>query len=479
MWDIKYRPVKFSEVLGQDGNAHLLKSRLQNGSAFDTSYIFAGGHGQGKTTLARIYARAMLCLDRGKDPEPCNQCDNCISILDGDPGAFSERDAASQGTIEHIRSIVDELPFSILNAPKRIYLFDEAHRMSPGAQDVLLKPIEEKKMVGVFCTTEPEKIRGPIRSRCEEYTIRKVTREDVLGRMRSVLERESVEFTDDAILIVIDHSGGHVRDVLNKLEMISQIGPITVENVREHLKLGVVSTYYEILLALSEPKKAIELVEQACERVSSEEVAAGIAEAAMNSYRLANGMFADFVYVDRELGHKVWSAYGAHVVRFADWFLRTRYPTSIGLIRDIVVLSESPNYTPPKGAPPPVVFATGGVATAPAPTQVAAPVSTPAPAATASAPAATPAAAAEVPAAPVEVEPVAEPASAAADLDKYDPPLTSVDAKLNLAKPRMADQGEVSLSIPGRGSVADKARIMLPDEWQRAFRDGWPGGSDG
>jgi len=476
VWDIKYRPVLFSEVLGQDGNAHLLKSRLRNGSAFDTSYIFAGGHGQGKTTLARIYARAMLCLDRSKeDPEPCNQCDNCTSILAEDPGAFSERDAASQGTIEHIRAIVDELPFSILNAPKRIYLFDEAHRMSPGAQDVLLKPIEEKKMVGVFCTTEPEKIRGPIRSRCEEYTIRKVTREDVLGRMRSVLERESVESTDDAILIVIDHSGGHVRDVLNKLEMISQIGPITVENVREHLKLGVVSTYYEILLSLSEPKKAIELVEQACERVSSEDVAAGIAEAAMNSYRLANGMFADFVYVDRELGHKVWSAYGAHVVRFADWFLRARYPSSIGLIRDIVVLSESPNYTPPKGAPPPVVFATG---VAPAQVASAPQASTPAAPAASMTPT-TPAAAVETPAAPVEATPVAEPVSAANELQNYDPPLTSVDAKLNLEKPRMASQVEKSLSIPGRGNITDDRRIMLPEEWRRDFRDGWPGGPNG
>ena len=78
MWDIRYRPKSFSEVLGQEGNVELLKSRLRKGTTFDTSYIFAGGHGQGKTTLARIYARAMLCLNLNQeDPEPCNECDNC------------------------------------------------------------------------------------------------------------------------------------------------------------------------------------------------------------------------------------------------------------------------------------------------------------------------------------------------------------------------------------------------------------------
>lgn len=358
MWDTKYRPLKFSDVLGQEGNIQLLKSRLKNGTSFDTSYIFAGAFGRGKTTLSRILARAMLCMNLDKsDPEPCNECDNCREILDEQPGAFSERDAASQGTIEHMRAIMEELPYVIANAPKRIYLFDEAHRMSVASQDVLLKPIEEKKMVGIFCTTETEKIRGAIRSRCEEYTIRKITREDILTRMHTILKAESVEFQDEAVYIVIDHSGGHVRDVINKLEMLSQLGPITVESVREYLHLSVVTLYYEILLNLDQPKKAIELLDRACEQAAPEDVAAGIAEAAMNSYRVANGMFADFAYVDKSLADQVFAKYKANVVRFAYWFLGSRYTTKLSLTRDIAVFSQTHGNLPVEGPSPPVVFA--------------------------------------------------------------------------------------------------------------------------
>jgi len=357
LWDTVYRPLRFADVLGQDGNVRLLKARLKNGTAFDTSYIFAGAFGRGKTTVSRIHARAMLCQDLDtSDPEPCNKCDNCTTILEEQPGPFTERDAASHGTVEHVRKIIEELPYVLENAPKRIYLFDESHRMSVAAQDVLLKPIEDKKMIGMFCTTEAEKIRGAIRSRCEEYTIRKVTRDEVLQRMRMILEKEEVKFEDDAVYIVIDHSDGHVRDVINKLEMISQLGDVTIDNVRSYLHLSVVTLYYQILLHLDDPKQTIELIDQACEMVTPEEVSAGIAEAAMNTYRVASGIYADFSFVDKGLAEKVHAKYGSDVVRFAYWFLGSKYTTKLSLVRDAVVFSQLPGNLPTDKPSPPVVF---------------------------------------------------------------------------------------------------------------------------
>ena len=353
MWDTKYRPLKFADVLGQDGNVQLLKSRLKNGTAFDTSYIFAGAFGRGKTTLSRIHARAMLCMDLDtSDPEPCNVCDNCTTILEDQPGPFVERDAASQGTIDHIRAIVQELDYVLPNAPKRINLFDEAHRMSIAAQDVLLKPLEEKRMVGMFCTTEASKIRGAIRSRCEEYTIRKVTREDVLGRMRMVLKTEGVDCEDDAILTVIDHSGGHVRDVLNKLEMVSQLGPVTLSSVRDYLHLSSVTLYYQLLLSLSDPSQSLELVDQLCEKVAPEEIGPGLAEAAMNTYRLAHKAHADFSFVDRSLAEQVYSQYGDDVVKYAYWFLDQKHTSKLSLARDVVLFSQSVGFLPTSVARP-------------------------------------------------------------------------------------------------------------------------------
>lgn len=336
MWDVRYRPARFSDVLGQTGAIQVLKARLKKGTALDTSYIFSGGHGQGKTTLARILARAMLCQQLTEDQEPCNQCDNCQAAMDESSAALIEMDAASKGKIEHARAIVDQLPFVILNAPKKVYIIDEAHRMSVDAQDVLLKPVEEKRLVGIFCTTEPEKIRGPIRSRCEEHPIRRITRDDVLKRMKWVLEQEKVEYQDDAVLTVIDHSGGHIRDILNKLEMVAQLGPVTLEAVREYLNLSVISTYYEILLALANPTVAIPLADSACDRVGPEAVLEGLAEAAMNSYRLAHGMFADFTFTDKELAAKVFATYGEATPKLAEHFLRSYRATRMGLLSDIL-----------------------------------------------------------------------------------------------------------------------------------------------
>ena len=462
MWDTRYRPLKFTDVLGQPGTVQLLKARLQKGTALDTSYIFSGGHGQGKTTLARIYARAMLCLNLDKsDPEPCNECDNCKAILLDQPGAFSERDAASQGTIENIRAIVDELPFSVFGAAKRVYLFDEAHRMSAGAQDVLLKPVEEKKMVGIFCTTEPDKIRGPIRSRCEDYTIRKITREDILVRMQYVLAQERVEYQDDAVLMIIDHSHGHVRDVINKMEMVAQLGPITVEGVREYLRLSVISLYYEILLSLNEPQKAISLVEQACERVSPEDVASGLAEAAMNSYRLSNGMFADFAYADRDLGRKVYAKYGAGTIVWAEYFLRSRYVSRISLLRDVLVLTQVPGNMPGETTGRPVLIPTATVQ---------APISEPLP---------TPNAVSqgEVSAqVPVEnSQPVSQVKPASAPV-KY---LTDLDHNFvpKLEKPRGPDSGPPpKLTYPGQSNDDLDKRQLDPDTWRREFELRWTEG---
>jgi DNA polymerase-3 subunit gamma/tau len=297
----------------------------------------------------------MLCLSLNKeDPEPCNECPNCKAFLEDSSQAYTERDAASQGTIEHVRKIVEDLPFAVLDAPKRIYLFDEAHRASKDAQDVLLKPIEEKVMVGMFCTTE--KIRGAIRSRCEEHTIRRVTREEILAWVKRVLQAERVEHEDEAVLTVIDYTGGHLRDVLNRLEMIYQGGDITLDRVREQLNLSMVSVYYEILLKLPvDLAGALALLDKVLDKVTAEEASTGLAEAAMNSFRLANKMAADFAFLDRALADKVAAMHQGQLVKVAEYFLRSRYSNQIGLVCDVATLF---NQLHAGGSPPPSVVQT-------------------------------------------------------------------------------------------------------------------------
>lgn len=475
MWDTKYRPLTFGDVLGQEGSVLVLKTRLAKGTALDTSYVFSGGHGQGKTTLARILARAMLCQNLSKEAEPCNECENCRDFLSETSLAYVEQDAASRGNVADVRAIVDDLPFAIFNAPKRVYLFDEAHRMSKEGQDVLLKPLEDKKMVGIFCTTEPTKLRGAIVSRCEEYAIRRITREDVLVRMKKILNAENIQHEDDAVLTVIDYSGGHVRDVLNRLEMISQAGEVTLGSVREYLHLNVVSTYYEILLALGDSKRALDLVEKALESVGAEEVSAGLAEAAMNSFRIAHGMHADFVYVDKTLGQQLWDQYGTGCIRLAEYFLRAKYATKVGLICDIVNLAG--------GIPTAATTLTAPVTVAAIPAPPVAPTASappilklvpdppPDPVSAAPAPVADPAPATKV--AGHGLRPDGVGSLGSSDVEAY----TAFDDKVvPIDKARGRGHQPVPSVFPQPDPQHDAAlRVLLPEEWRREFERTWPG----
>ena len=447
----------------------LLKVRLSKGTALDTNYIFSGGFGQGKTTIARILARALLCLNLDKaNPEPCNECDNCTGILRGSATAYVEQDAASGGTIDNIRAIVEDLPFAVFNAPKRVYVFDEAHRMSRDAQDVLLKPLEEKRMVGIFCTTEPEKIRGPIRSRCEEYSIRKITREDILVRMNRILDAEGVGHEDEGVLTVIDYSGGHVRDVVNRLEMVAQMGAVTLTNVREYLHLSVVATYYEILLALGEPSRAVSLVEDACERVSAEDVSAGLAEAAMNSFRLAHGMFADFVYVDKALAQKVYAVYGNATVKLAEFFLRSRFTSKVSLLCDILALQGGVPTPQATGFAPPIqVVAQNPVAPPIEAPSVVAPATTEAPVV------APTAAVAPVPPKPIQKSTDVRPdgignigSSDVAALTEFD------DKAVRVTRPRGRVNPTQVLSF-NTGKNPELSEVLTPEQWRREFEHLW------
>lgn len=458
MWDVRYRPMRFSDVLGQGGAVEVIQARLQKGTILDTSYLLSGGHGQGKTTLARLLARAGLCPNR-KDNEPCNECDNCHAAITKTSMAIVELDAASQGTVDNMRSIVEDLPFMVPGAPKRIYIVDEAHRMSRDAQDVLLKPIEDKEMVAIFCTTEPEKIRGPIRSRCEPHQITKVTREDILERMKWVLQQEKVDFEEDAVLTVIDFCSGHVRDVLNRLEMVAQLGPVTVQSVRDRLDLSINTTYFEILLALGDTPKAVRLVEHACDRVGSEDVSTGLAESAMNAFRLANGMHADFAVVDRQLATLAHQQYGNDaLLRLASFFLQNYRPTKIGLVCDVIRCAQG---VPAAAAVTTVVTPVAVVAPAQASVQAAPAQAAPAQAAPASSPSPV--------AAPTPTKPPPAPKPPAEE------PYTELDGQIADRKmPRGSLRSPVApyafRGTEGNGKSPDR-RLIPSAQWRLEFEE--------
>ncbi len=338
MWDILYRPKRFADVLGQAGTVAVLRARLRNGEALDTSYLLKGGAGQGKTSIARIFARAILCPNRDPETqEPCDACDSCRDVLADTSPAFSERDAATQGTVEHVRGILEDLPFAVQGATKRIYLFDECHRMSAPAQDALLKVIEEKRLMGIFCTTDETKVQGPIRSRCEEHTIQKVSLDLIFTKMQTVLVEQKVGYDPDAVKAVIASCKGHVRSVYNALETLAQTGDITVESVRDFLGLHLLELYYDILLSLGDQAQLCTLIETACDRVSPDEVAAGLAGVALATYRRAMRLPVENLITSPHKAQALVDMYGVGVIRLAEFFSRLRPQSMTSLLSELLL----------------------------------------------------------------------------------------------------------------------------------------------
>ena len=292
--DTKYRPVKYADVLGQEAAASVLRQYVKEGKGFHQSYVFCGQHGSGKTTLGRILARALLCTSP-VDGEACDQCTSCTTLLSGDSHeCFEELDAASKSKKEDLERIVNDVSYSSFSGQRRIYLFDEAHQLSKKALDVLLKPMEdsvhaseEKQLVVIFCTTEPEKMTSTIFSRCAPaFVIRTVSAEGIGARLAEVCQKEGIQADLDALITIAEIEECHIRDALKTVEGVSMLGPITKASVFGYLQLGANDQALDLLLALgTDLPQAIELSARLAVDVSPSSAYERLAEASMCAYR--------------------------------------------------------------------------------------------------------------------------------------------------------------------------------------------------
>ena len=232
----KYRPQKFSEVIGQEHVTRTLRNALEQ-QRIAQGYIFSGHRGIGKTTVARILAMALNCRRFEKPtPDPCGACDSCTEIRAGNSVDVVEIDAATNRGIDEIRELRDAVRYRPARDRFRVYILDEAHQITDAAFNALLKTLEEPPghVVFMMATTQPEDIPQTIRSRCQHFSFHTVRFDDIVGQLRAIAQQEGVEAADDVLALLAEAGDGSMRDALSIVDqaVASTGGKLTAEAVR-------------------------------------------------------------------------------------------------------------------------------------------------------------------------------------------------------------------------------------------------------
>ena len=214
----KYRPNTFESIVGQESVTKILKNQIKSGK-ISHAYIFSGTRGTGKTSAAKVFARAVNCLNP-KDGEPCNECEVCKNILESHTTDVIEMDAASNNSVENIRQIRQEVVYTTIDVKYRVYIIDEAHMLTTSAFNALLKTLEEppKNVIFILATTEQHKIPVTILSRCLRFDFNKISDEEIIKRVEYVLKEENIKYEEEAIKYIAKLAEGGLRDALSILD---------------------------------------------------------------------------------------------------------------------------------------------------------------------------------------------------------------------------------------------------------------------
>ena len=231
----KYRPLTFSDVIGQEHITEILKRELSDNTTVH-AYLFTGTRGTGKTSCAKILARAVNCQNT-KDGDPCLECEQCISVSNEENTDIVEIDAASNNGVDHIRELRELINFSPANSKYRVYIIDEVHMLSQGAFNALLKTLEEppSHVIFILATTEVQKLPATILSRCQRFDFRRIDSEKIVERIQYIAKNEGFTITDEAATLIASAADGGMRDALSILDLCAssskEIDEAIVENV--------------------------------------------------------------------------------------------------------------------------------------------------------------------------------------------------------------------------------------------------------
>lgn len=249
----KWRPADFNEVSGQGAITDILKYEVEN-NKLSHAYLFCGSRGTGKTTCAKILAKAVNCLNP-VGGNPCNKCSACKSIEAGTSTDVIEMDAASNNGVDNVRDMKDEIAFTPAEMKYRVYIIDEVHMMSASAFNALLKTLEEPPSYVIFilATTEFHKLPTTIVSRCQRFDFKRIAGDDIVARLSKIAASEGIDLTEDGARIIARVARGGMRDAVSLLELCGGGGKsITAEQVFETVGTGNRDSVYNLIGAIAE-----------------------------------------------------------------------------------------------------------------------------------------------------------------------------------------------------------------------------------
>ncbi|MBQ2204950.1 MAG: DNA polymerase III subunit gamma/tau, partial [Lachnospiraceae bacterium] len=222
----KYRPLDFDTVVGQDVIVKTLRNQILKGSIAH-AYLFCGTRGTGKTTIAKIFARAINCPNENNG-NPCNECNACKSALDGANYNILEMDAASNRGVEDIRKITEAISYPPINDQKyKVFIIDEAHALTDTAVQAFLKSLEEppEYVVFILATTDPNKLPETILSRCQKYNFKRISVDEIAEYLKKICVEEKIDIDDDALVFIAEKSDGSMRESISKLDRCRAYAP--------------------------------------------------------------------------------------------------------------------------------------------------------------------------------------------------------------------------------------------------------------
>jgi len=246
----KYRPQTFETVVGQSHITTTLKNAIRN-NQLAHAFLFCGPRGVGKTTCARILAKTINCENISSDGEACNKCQSCISFNEGTSLNIHELDAASNNSVDDIRTLVEQVRFAPQAGKYKVYIIDEVHMLSSSAFNAFLKTLEEPPPYAIFilATTEKHKILPTILSRCQIFDFKRITTYDTVAHLQDISKKEDIKAEAEALQLIAQKSEGCMRDALSILDKIVSFtnGEVTYQNTLEHLNILDAEYYFKLM----------------------------------------------------------------------------------------------------------------------------------------------------------------------------------------------------------------------------------------